>query len=181
MRAPVAFVVTRHLLTHRDDSPADLGRHCHVERSSAARAIKRLREDGIETDAQRLAHLLDLRTTPHWSTFAFRLPNPDNWLDAMTSPHWLTGEAAASVEGMDLVPSRVESYVHADDMEDAMRCAKRAFAKVAAPRDANLILRVADPWMALDPDDPLVERGQRLYDYARSKNVQFAKELARLG
>lgn len=181
MHAPVSFVVARHLLTHPADGPADLSRHCHLERSSATKALARLRKDAVETEAQLMAHLIRRNTVPHWSSFTFRLPNPDNWLQAVTVDHWLTGEAAAAAEGMDLIPSRIETYVRREDMEDAMRTAKQVFAKAAAPRDANLILRVADPWMYLEADEPLVERGQRLFDYARSKNVQFAKEFARLG
>ncbi len=145
-----------------------------------SKALKRLRTMGIETDGQRLAHLETLPRRPHWPCYFFHAPNPDHWVQEAKFPHWLTGEAAAAFEGLDLVPARLEVYVRRVDTEAALLAAKRAFAKISSGRDANLIVRVADPWLHLRPDEPLVERGQRLYDYARSKNIQFAKEMERL-
>jgi hypothetical protein len=99
----------------------------------------------------------------------------------MKAPHWLTGEAAAALEGIDIVPSKIETYVRRQDAEEALESARRCFAKASSLRDANLVVYLADQWLYIDEDEALVERGQRLLDYARSENVQFAKELARLG
>lgn len=180
MRAPVEFVVTRHKLTHPDDSPSQSARHCNLHQASTSRAMSRLKDEILD-DARLLSQLLAQRTTPSWPAFYFRVPNPDNWIQAMKSPHWLTGEAAAAIEGINIVPSRVETYIRRENADQAVDAARRSFAKASSPRDANLVIRIADPWLYLDEDDALVERGQRLLDYARSSNVQFAKELATLG
>lgn len=179
MRAPVEFVVTRHLLTDPEATPTQIARSCHVERSSASRALTRLRRAGLSSPGQLLAHLQDLPQRPHWPTYPFAAPNPDNWV-ADAPPHWLTGQAAASMEGLDLVPSMLQAYVRRDDLTEALATCMRVFAKPCGARDANLVILVADEWLPLDPDDRLVPRGQRLLDYARDPNVQFAKELQRL-
>lgn len=181
MHAPVEFVVARHLLTHPEDAASDMARHCHLHRASASRAQKRLRKRNLLTAEQQVLYALQLPHKPAWKTYTFRVPNPDLWLRGLRAPAWLSGEAAAAIEGMDLVPSQVLAYVQADALPAALEAAKRAFAKVSSERDANLLIRVADPWLHLDPDERLVERGQRLLDYAVSLNVQFAKEWARLG
>lgn len=131
-------------------TPTQIARACHVERSSASRALTRLRRAGLSSPGQLLAHLQDLPQRPHWPTYPFAAPNPDNWV-ADAPPHWLTGQAAASTEGLDLVPSILQVYVRRDDLTEALATCMR-----------------------------LVPRGQRLLDHARDPNVQFAKELQRL-
>ena len=144
---------------------------------SAARAYHKVREL-TDLQAPRLfRHLLALRERPHWTSLHFRIPNPEQWQNRFDGQHWLSGEVAAALEGYDLVPERWLTYLLPEDVEAAVEAAKMEYAKMATPAKANLSLRTADPWMFLDPESDLVERGQRLLDYWNSRHVQLTAEL----
>ena len=184
-RAPVEFVVLRHLLTHPGDTTTEMARHCHVSLSSASLALSRLREENPRPSGWDPAwlweRLLSARERPTWKTFRFHVPNPDNWVTAMRDRHvpaWFSGEVAAAREGIDVVPNTVVAYVREQDMAAAFAVAKESFAKVSEA-NANLVIKVADPWLSFDGED--VEKGQRLLDYNESRNIQLAKVIAQLG
>ncbi len=179
MRAPVEFIVTRHLIGDPAATPTEIARACSIERSSASRALSRLRETGLTTPGQLLAHLHSLPSKPYWPTHSFQAPNPDAWTTGAPL-HWLTGQAAAAHDGLDLVPSVLEAYVQEADLQAALIAARDIFAKPCGRRDANLVIHVADSWMTLDPASNLIQVGQRWLDYSQDPNVQFAKELQRL-
>lgn len=180
MGAPVAFVVGRHLLHHPNEGPAAIARHCHLHPGSVSSALKRLGDRW--RDEELVAHLQGQAAKPRPRRFAFRVPNPDQFLAAARRSglaYWLSGEHAAAIEGHDIVPERCIVYVRPDDMDDAVGLARSVMGRVAAPRQANVEVRLADEWLYLDPNDELVERGQRLLDYAESRNIQILRSLAR--
>ena len=183
-RAPVEFVVLRHLLTHPGDSTTEMARHTHISPSSASLALARLRAAQPAVSGWNRPwlwqRLLAIRRRPTWRTFRFQVPNPDNWLTAMRNrrvPFWFSGEVAAAREGIAVVPNILHAYVEEEALAAALSAAKESFAKVASA-NANLVVRVADPWLAFDGDD--VEAGQRLLDYQESRNIQLAKVIAEL-
>ena len=177
MRTPVEFVVTRHLLSIPDASPSDIARHCHVSLTSASRAYRKVRDLTDLRESLLFHHLLALKETPHWPTLYFRIPNPEQWQNQYKGPRWLSGEIAAAMEDYDLVPERWLVYLHPDDVPLAVEAAKKEYARVAKPADANLAFRTADPWLYLDTESDLVERGQRLLDYWKSRHIQLTVEL----
>ena len=177
MRAPVEFLVTRQLLSGTDVAPAEIARRCRLRASSVARAYHRIREKTALDDARLFRHLLGLPERPHWTTLHFHIPNPQQWQNRYDGPRWLSGEVAAALEGYSLVPERWLVYLRPEDVEPAVEAAKTEYAKVAPPAKANLTLRATDPWMDLDPESDLVQRGQRLLDYWQSRHVQLTAEL----
>lgn len=178
VRSPVEFVVTRHLLTHPEESPAEMARHCHSNYASVALARRRLDKKGILSEEQRLAHLLTLPERPRGKILAsFRSPNPDAWLRTINRPYWLSGEDAAAHDGYPIVPERHLVYVRPDDFHEAVQTALRLLGRIAYGPQSNLTVRQADPWLYLEPGEPWVERGQRLLDYIESQHVQLARSL----
>lgn len=111
--------------------------------------------------------------------FRFRAPNPKQWHRQFDRTAWLSGEvAAAEHDGYNLVPERYLVYVDPKDWRHALQSALEIFADVAAPAQANLLIREADPWLNADDEKPfLVEKGQRLLDYASSRHVQILRGL----
>ncbi len=124
-----------------------------------------------------LVQLKSVRERPRHQQFAFKAPNPDQFLAAMKAPFWLSGEYAAAWEGFDLVPEQALIYIRREDAKSISAAAKESFAKVAPASKANVLVRIADPWMNLRPDEELVERGQRLLDYEESRHLQILKDL----
>lgn len=111
---------------------------------------------------------------PRWRSFHFKAPNPLQWAKAAKCPHLLSGEyAAQTVDQLDLVSDRTIQYVQEEHLAEAMRAAAAIFAKSASPSVANLVLRVADPWMTFT--GAVAEKGQRWYDYATSTNLQLLR------
>jgi hypothetical protein len=81
------------------------------------------------------------------------------------------------MEGFDIVPEQAMLYIREADLPKVSEAAKESFAKVAPASKANVIVRIADPWLNLRPDEPMVERGQRLLDYQESRHLQILKDL----
>ena len=177
MRAPAEFVVLRHLLGHPEDSPAEIARHCKLHDTSARVAVRRIRERDTVSQSWLLVQLKSIREKPRHQQFAFKVPNPDQFLEAMNVPRWFSGEYAAAMEGYDLVPEQAMIYIRAEDAKSISTAAKESFAKVAPASKANVLVRIADPWMNLRPDEQMVERGQRLLDYEESRHIQILKDL----
>lgn len=173
-RSPARFVAARHLLSHPKDSPGQIAAHCHLNLSSASRALHALTtQTGLEP-AGLLEVMLQAREKPRWRSFHFRAPNSGHWQKAATVPYLRSGEnAAETVDGLNLISDRTILYVKEDDLEAAMKTAQTIYAKSASPKIANLVLRVADPWMAFQGD--VAEKGQRWYDYATSSNLQLRR------
>lgn len=173
-RSPAQFVVARHLVSHPEDAPGDIAAHCHLLVQSAARAYKRVFDQTQLQPGLLLETMRAAGEKPTWRTFRYWVPNPGHWPKAAKVQAWLSGEhAAETVDGLDLVSSRRIYYIRPDDLPAAMQAASDIFAKCASARQANLALRVADPWM--DLTGQVAERGQRWYDYASSSNLQLAR------
>lgn len=178
MRAPVEFAVLRHLLQHPDDRPATLARHAHLHPRSASLALARIRDAGTWGDAAVLLRLRATAERPRWRTHHYRAPNPRQWLVAYQGPCWLSGDEAAAREGHDLVPERIIAWIPPERLQDGIRACEEILADSASRDTANLILRVADPWLAADERDPeLVERGQRFWDYHEYPHIQVLRGL----
>jgi hypothetical protein len=141
--------------------------------------VRRLASQDLWHD-ETLVHWLQTQTErPHHKRLFFKIPNPATFIRTLGVRHWLSGEFAAAAEGFDLVPERLMIYVEPGSMQEASTAALDQFAKVAPPAAANLIIVLVDPWMYLDRDASLIERGQRLLDYAESRHLQILKELKR--
>lgn len=173
-RSPTRFVVARHLISHPDDSPGQIAFHCHLQIPSASRALRAiLAETGLEPAAL-LEFMLRTPEKPRWRSFHYRAPNPSHWVKAAMIPYQLSGDvAAATVDGLNLSSDRTTIYVRENDVEAAMKAASRIYAKPASPSKSNLVLRVADPWMAFEGN--VAEKGQRWHDYATSTNLQLRR------
>lgn len=144
--------------------------------------MHRIRDQGLWSDEAMVAHLRGLTARPPRHAVRFRVPNPDQFLTAMRKeavPCWISGEYAAAAEGFDLVPERCLVYVRAGDLEAALQVVQSSYGKIAGPQQSNLEVRRADDWLYLDPDQELVERGQRLLDYDESRHIQILKGLWR--
>lgn len=178
MAAPAEFLVLRHRLSHPSESQADLARHTHLDSSTVSRVLKRLDAKRLWTPHQRVEAMRTASRRPTHKTYHFRAPNPDQWNAAYDGPAWLSGEPAAARDGYDLVPAKILVYVPPEALPQALRASQEIFAKLAPESRANLILREADPWLRADDEhDDLVERGQRLLDYAESKHIQLLQGL----
>jgi len=177
VRQPVDFIVTRCLLSDAELTPAAIARRCDIRVTSAIRAYKNLQSRTGLRPARLFQHLRAVKERPHWTSLLFRIPNPEQWARRYARERWFSGEVAAALDGFDLVPERWLVYLRAGDMEAAVAAAQDEFALVAKPSAANMVFRVADPWMHLDPASNLVERGQRLLDYWESDHVQLTAEL----
>ena len=176
MRAPAEFVVLRHLVTHKDDAPSDLAKHCNLYLKSASLVLARLRDADVWTEPQILARLRIVAERPRWRTLGYVCPNPAQWLKAHRGPHLLSGDEAAAREGVPIVPERVIAWIQPDELAAALRAADAVVARPTRAQTANLVLRIMDPWLAADPKRPeLVERGQRLLDYEAFPNIQVLR------
>lgn len=179
MGAPAEFVVLRHLLSHPSDSRYEVARHSGLSQNSVGLVVRRIEADEDWSEKQRLERLRNLKRRPTLREYRFRAPNPRNWHRQYDQPGWISGEvAAAELEKYSLVPERHLVYVKPEHRDAAIRAAFEVFAELAPPREANLMLREADPWLTADDSDPrYVERGQRLLDYAESRHIQILREL----
>lgn len=178
MAAPAEFVVIRHLLTHPDDTPAQIAKHCSLHDTTVRAAVKRLKEaDLLGHDRLLLQRLQDHPQRIRHRRYAFLAPNPDQFLAALDVPYWLSGEYAAALAGFDLVPEQAVVYLDAADLVAATRAAKDVYAKLAPESKANVVVKIADAWLHLDPGSETVERGQLLLDYQDSRHLQILKEL----
>jgi hypothetical protein len=177
VRAPVEFVVCRHLLSHPEESPAAIAKHCNLLLPSAARSYHRIQ---AMTQLQReplFRHMLSLSERPPRREIYFQMPNPELWANRFKGQKWLSGEAAAARDGYPLVPQRLLYYVPADQIQKAAEDAIASYGKLSGGKEWNLALRAADPWLSEDEDTGLVEYGQRRLDYWESPHVQLARDL----
>lgn len=178
MAAPAEFVIIRHLLTHPDDTPAQIAKHCFLHDTTVRAALKRLKDaDLLGHERLLLQRLQDHLQRIRHRRYAFLAPNPDQFLTALNVPYWLSGEYAAALAGFDIVPEQAMVYVTVDGLDAAARAAKDVYAKIAPESKANVVVKVADAWLHLDSDSETVERGQLLLDYQDSRHLQILKEL----
>lgn len=143
--------------------------------------LRRLEARGLWNEDQLIEHLRHLSERPPRREVGLLVPNPDQWLRACAVPYRLSGEVVAARDGIDVVPERFLAYVREEHVDAALRAALDVMGKVAPSRQANLILRIADPWLSDGESDDVVERGQRVLDYAESPNIQLAKGARRAG
>lgn len=176
VRTPAEFVVTRHLLSHPNDTAMEVARDCHLDPSVASRVVKRLRTQGFWFPAQLVDHLKSLPERPSRRAVTMRLTNPELWFHAYKGPYMASGEAvAASVDGVDVVPGRFLVYVPREHAQEAVTAGLEVMGKLAPSSEANLEVRVADPWLRPGEQPNVVERGQRLLDYAESRQIQLLR------
>ncbi len=179
MGAPAEFVVIRHILTHPDDTPAEVAKHCSLRDATVRAALKRLlAADLIGHEGMLLDRLRHLPRRIKHRQYTFRAPNADQFLNGLEAPFWLSGEYAAAMDGYDLVPERAMLYIDADDLPAAVNAAQACYAKIAPASKSNIVVKLADPWLDLNPNTELVERGQRLLDYLDSHHIQLLRELS---
>lgn len=105
-------------------------------------------------------------------TISLRHPNAERWLKRTRFHFLLSGEDAAVIDGWDIVPNRHLIYVDSNVLVEIVRDALDDGARLTESDGANVTIRQRDPWL-VDEQRTLVERGQRMLDYAESKNVQF--------
>jgi len=176
VRTPAEFVVTRHLLSHPNDTAMDVARDCHLDPSVASRVVKRLRDEGYWSPAQLVDHLKSLPERPARRAVTMRLTNPELWFRAYKGPYMASGEAvAANVDGIDVVPGRFLVYVPDHRAQEAVAAGLEVMGKLAPSSEANLEIRVADPWLRSGEQPNVVERGQRLLDYDESRQIQLLR------
>lgn len=175
MSAPADFVVSRHLLGHPDDSVNEVAKHSGLHRSVVHNVRKRLQANQLVHEGRLLHHLQHHPRKIRHKSYQFRVPNPKQWFNQFQGSVLLSGDiVAAEHDGYNVVPNEWVVYIRPDQEKDAIQAALDVFADYAPKRAANLVLRVADPWLAPDDKDPrLVERGQRLLDYAESPLLQL--------
>lgn len=169
---PSTLLLARHLLSHPDDSGYRAADHLGLHPRTAQRAKKRL-EDRVGLGEPALLDYVD-RNKRHFDHRDLHLRHgaPERWLAAPPAPVSLSGEDAAAVEGFDLIPHRHLLYVAEEDLTLLERSLRDDGAVPCGPDEANVTLRVRDPWLLDDPA-PLVERGQRLLDYRHSRHVRL--------
>lgn len=185
VRAPAEFVVTRHLITHPDDAPSQIAEHTGLHATTVSRVLKRLQEDRIYTDEQRLVHLRSLAERPEHKEIDFEVPNPDQFIQMLEQDSevgvLLGGEDAAVHDGYNLVPEHHLVYIDPGDWAEVAAAAEETLAKLAPRSGSNLTVREMDPWLTSEQTGTFVERGQRLLDYQESKHVQLARSLDEIG
>lgn len=175
MNAPADFVVSRHLLSHPHDSPADVANHVGLQRPVAYNVFKRLHENDLLQEGRLLHHLQHHPRNIQHKSHHFRVPNPQQWINQFSGHPLLSGDiVAAEHDGYNIVPNLWIAYVRPDQEKDAIQAALDVFADFAPKNKANLLIRIADPWLRPDENDPkLAERGQRLLDYSESPMLQL--------
>jgi hypothetical protein len=178
MRAPAEFIVTRHLLSHPGDSTTQLARDCHLDPSVASKVVKRLREtQPFWTEQALFRHLKSIPERPQQKGVTMRLTNPELWFRSYGGPYMASGEAvAATVDGIDVVPGRFLVYVPSfEHARQAVKAGLDVMGKLAPSSEANLEIRVGDPWLCSAEQPNVVERGQRLLDYDESRQIQLLR------
>ncbi len=167
-------LLARHWLTHPEESAYAAAKHLGLSPRTVQVAAQRLRKR-VGTSRGQLLQFLVAHPIPQKSV-ALRHPNPETWLRKPPVPVSLGGEDAAAVLGWDLVPNRHTYYVSPEDFEITVKSLLDNGARLTDADGANVTIRVRDEWL-LDEPAPLVERGQRLLDYATSKNIQLLMQL----
>lgn len=175
MSAPADFVVSRHLLGHPDESPSEIAKHSGLQRPVAYNVCERLREKDLVHEGRLLYHLLNHPRQIRHKSYFFRVPNPQQWLSQFHGKPLMSGDiVAAEHDGYNVVPNLWVAYVKPQEEKDAIQAALDVFADYSPEGKANLVIRIADPWLGPDDANPeLVERGQRLLDYAKSPLLQL--------
>lgn len=184
VRAPADFVVTRHRITHPDEGPARIAEHTGLHTTTVSRVLRRLREDHVYTEEQRLARLRALSERPDPKEVGFDVPNPEQFLQALEErgvPFLLGGEDAAVHDGFALVPEHHLVYIEPTQWSKIASIVRAVVGKVAPSSASNLTVREMDPWLRADETGRFVERGQRLLDYDESTHVQLARSLEDVG
>lgn len=182
MNAPAEYVVCRHLASHPYESVSQLVDHVKLHYSVVRAAKQRLGQQHLVEPSDLVQHALRLARQPQHEERSFYLPNPDNWFRSFHRPYLESGErVAADVDGLNLIPEHFLVYVAPEDANAAYRSAIENFGKLASARQANLLIRVADPWLESDGDKPIVELGQRLIDYEKNPNIRLARRIAQRG
>lgn len=171
------ILLARHLLSHPDDSAYRAAEHIGIHPRTAQRAMNRLRDRRGLDEPSLLSFLVDNRLDHQDHHFSH--PSPERWLANLPAPVSLSGEDAAAIEGLDVVPNRHLFYVAEADLSLLVKDLQDAGGEIVGPEEANITLRVRDDWLVDDPE-PLVERGQRLLDYHDSWNLRL-REAARPG
>jgi hypothetical protein len=175
MGAPADVIISRHLIGHPDDTAADAARHTGLHRAVVHQVIRRLRADDALHEGRLVARIQNHPRRLHHRALAFRVPNPAQWANQFSQRFLLSGDVvAAEKDGYNVVPEKWIVYVQPQDEQAAMKAALDVFADVSPHRLANLLIRIADPWLLPDDEDPrLAERGQRLLDYDESPLLQL--------
>ena len=182
VRAPAEFIVIRHRIAHPHESAYQTAKHTGLSNWTVAQVLHRISQENLVVEEQFVERLRAVIVKPEPKELHFRVPNPANWYRSFREDYLVSGDVTASeIDGFPLVPERHLVYVHERDLPHAVQAAMDSLAEVAPALKANLTLRVADRWLLPDDDHPkAVERGQRLLDYAASRQVQLVKGL-RLG
>lgn len=163
-------LIARHLLSHPGDSAYRAAKHIGIHPRTAQRAMNRLR-DRHGTGQSQLLSFLEKNRIDHQDRY-FHHPAPEEWLADLPAPVSFSGEDAAAIEGLDVVPRRHLFYVAEQDLSLLINDLLEAGGEPVGPDEATVTLRVRDDWLVDDPA-PLVERGQRLLDYLDSWNVRL--------
>lgn len=173
--APAEYVVARHLLGHPDEPPNQVASHCRLHRPVVYQAVRRLRERDLLAAPRLLHHLQHHPRAIRHRSHYFRAPNPQQWFRAYPGHALVSGDiVAAERDGYNVVPNQWIAYVEPKEEKAAVQAALDVFADHAPREKANLVIRLADPWLRADDEDPrIVERGQRLLDYAESPLLQL--------
>lgn len=180
MNAPAEFVVCRHKISHPAEPLADEARHLHLHYSVVKAVEARLKEQQVADAPDLVNHALRLARRVDYASRHFYLPNPEHWFNSYQGRYLESGErVAADRDGVDLLPEHFLVYVPKDDLGEALRAALDNFGRVAVARRANLELRIQDPWLRSDGDEPIVELGQRLMDYEENPQIRLARGLRR--
>lgn len=156
----------------------EVARDCHLDPSVASKVVKRLREaEPFWTEQGLFRHLRSIPERPHWRAVTMRLTNPELWFRAYQGPFMASGEAvAATVDRIDVVPGRFLVYVPSfEHAQQAVKAGLDVMGKLAPRSEANLEIRVADPWLQPGEQPNVVERGQRRLDYEESGQIQLLR------
>lgn len=168
-------LLARHWLTHPDEPAYQAAKHMGLETRTVQKAAERLRATVGTTEAGLLKHVLGNPIRPPRAA-TLRVPDAARWLQRTRRSFLLSGEDAAVIDGWSIVPHRHLVYVDEETFRPAIDELLDEGARLAQGDDANLTIRVRDPWLTEEPR-ALVERGQRLVDYMTSQNVQFLIQL----
>lgn len=167
--------VIRHLISHPADSAYGAAKHLRLPTRKVQRLCRSLNWRAGATDATLLRRLASLGTAHRELCYA--LDAPSRWLARPAAPVSLSGEDAAAVEGLPIVPHRHLWYVAEEDVSLIDRDLRGCGAEPVGRDEANAILRVRDPWL-MDEPAPLVERGQRLLDYLESSHPALRRSVS---
>lgn len=172
LRKPLDFAVARHLLSDPAEGPSAVARHLRARPAQVHSALARIaRQADLASEASLLAFLRRFPRRVEERHFA--MADFESWFARPPAPVSLSGEDAAAAEGLPVVPHRHLLYAAPEDLAMLEASLRAAGAEPVARGEATVTLRVRDPWLRDDPA-PLVERGQRLLDYAESRHPLLA-------